>query len=82
MHYDRYGRTLSPTRRARRARPADPEGPGAQGQREGAMRGVETLMLVLIATVLFMWVVLGHSTPDERARLHDSIGDSTGIAWR
>jgi len=46
------------------------------------MRGVETLMLVLIATVLFMWVVLGHSTPDERARLHDSIGDSTGIAWR
>jgi hypothetical protein len=53
------------------------------GQREGGMRGgVETLMLVLIATVLFMWVVLGHSTSDERARLHDSMGDSTGIAWR
>ena len=44
--------------------------------------GVETLMLVLIAMVLFMWVVLGHSTPDERARLHDSMGRSTGIAWR
>jgi hypothetical protein len=46
------------------------------------MRGVEPLMLVLIATALFMWVVLGHSTSDERARLHDSMGDSTGIAWR
>ena len=46
------------------------------------MRGAETLTLVLIATVLFRWVVLGHSTPDERARLQDSMGQSTGIAWR
>ncbi len=46
------------------------------------MRGVETFTLVLIATVLFMWVVLGHSTQEERARLQDSMGQSTGIAWR
>ena len=46
------------------------------------MRSVEPVTLVLIATVLFMWVVLGHSTPDERARLQDSMGQSTGIAWR
>jgi len=29
------------------------------------------LTLVLVATVLFMWVIFAHSTPDERARLHD-----------
>jgi hypothetical protein len=46
------------------------------------MRGVETLTLLLIATVLFMWVVLGHPTPQERARLQDSMGQTTGIAWR
>jgi hypothetical protein len=46
------------------------------------MRVVETLTLLLVATVLFMWVVLAHPTPDERARLHDSMGQSTGIAWR
>jgi hypothetical protein len=42
------------------------------------MRGVETLTLVLIATVLFMWVVLGHSTPEERARLQDYDGSKHG----
>jgi hypothetical protein len=46
------------------------------------MRLVETLALLLAATVLFMWVILVHPTPDERARLHDSMGQSTGIAWR
>ena len=51
-------------------------------RREGTMRGVETLTLLLIATVLFMWVVLGHSTLQERARLQDSMGQTTGIAWR
>jgi hypothetical protein len=46
------------------------------------MRVVETLALLLGVTVLFMWVILAHPTPDERARLHDSMGSSTGIAWR
>jgi hypothetical protein len=46
------------------------------------VRAVETLALVLAATVLFMWVILAHPTPDERARLYDSMGQSTGIAWR
>jgi hypothetical protein len=46
------------------------------------MRVVETLTLLLAATVLFMWVILAHPTPDEQARLHDSMGQSTGIAWR
>jgi len=45
-------------------------------------RVVETLTLLLVATVLFMWVIFAHPTPDERARLHDSMGASTGIAWR
>ncbi len=46
------------------------------------MRTVETLCLLMAAIVFFMWAVLGHSTPEERARLHDSMGASTGIAWR
>jgi hypothetical protein len=46
------------------------------------VRAVETLTLVLAATDLFMWVIFAHPTPDERARLHDSMGQSTGIAWR
>ena len=46
------------------------------------MRAAETVTVVLTAIVLFMWAVLAHSTPDERARLHDSMGSSTGIAWR
>jgi hypothetical protein len=46
------------------------------------MRAVETLALLLAATVLFMWVILAHPTPDERARLHDSMGQSTRVAWR
>ncbi len=46
------------------------------------MRAAETLTVLLAAIVLFMWAILAHSTPDERARLHDSMGPSTGIAWR
>jgi hypothetical protein len=46
------------------------------------MRLVEALALLLVATVLFMWVILAQPTPDERARLHDSMGQSTGMAWR
>ena len=46
------------------------------------MRDVETLTLLLVVIVAFMWAVLAHSTPQERARLHDSMGQSTGIAWR
>ncbi len=46
------------------------------------VRAAETVTVVLTAIVLFMWAVLAHSTPDERARLHDSMGSSTGIAWR
>lgn len=46
------------------------------------MRAVETLTLLLAATVLFMWVILAHPTADEQARLQDSMGQSTGIAWR
>jgi hypothetical protein len=40
------------------------------------------LTLLLVAKVHFMWVILAHTTPDERACLHDSMGASTGIAWR
>lgn len=50
--------------------------------RGSVMRVTETLSLLLAAVVLFMWAVLAHSTPQERARLHDSMGASTGIAWR
>jgi hypothetical protein len=46
------------------------------------MRALETLTLLLVFTVLFMWVILAHPTADERARLYDSMGPSTGIAWR
>jgi hypothetical protein len=46
------------------------------------MRAAETLSLLLAAIVFFMWAVLAHSTPQERTRLHDSMGASTGIAWR
>jgi len=38
------------------------------------MRLVETLALLLAATVLFIWVILARPTADERARLHDSMG--------
>jgi hypothetical protein len=46
------------------------------------MRFLETLIVVLVVTVAFMWVILAHTTPEERARLHDSIGESTHVAWR
>jgi hypothetical protein len=46
------------------------------------MRLLETLTLLLATTALFMWVILAHPTPEERARLYDSMGQSTGIAWR
>ena len=46
------------------------------------MRAVETLMLLLVAVVLFMWVIFAHPTPDEQSRRYDSLGPSTGIAWR
>src|SRR5690242_4716417 len=47
-----------------------------------AMRVLETLIVVLVVTVAFMWVILAHTTPEEQARLHDSMGESTHIAWR
>jgi hypothetical protein len=46
------------------------------------MRVIETLTLLLAATALFMWVIFAHPTPDERTRVYDSMGQSTGIAWR
>ena len=46
------------------------------------MRVLETLIVVLVVTVAFMWVILAHTTPEEHARLHDSMGESTHIAWR
>lgn len=46
------------------------------------MRAVETLTLVLAAAVLFIWVILAHPTPDEQSRVYDSMGQSTGVAWR
>ena len=46
------------------------------------MRVVEALTLLLVATVLFMWVIFAHPTQEERARLYDSMGQSTGIMWR
>jgi hypothetical protein len=46
------------------------------------VRAVEMLMRVLAASVVVMWVILAHPTPDEQARVSDSMGQSTGIAWR
>ncbi|HKX05864.1 MAG TPA: hypothetical protein VJX71_25455 [Methylomirabilota bacterium] len=46
------------------------------------MRVLETSIVVLVVMVAFMWVILAHTTPEEQARLHDSIGESTHIAWR
>ncbi len=46
------------------------------------MRAFETFIVLAVATVAFLWVILAHSTPEERARLHDSMGESTHIAWR
>ena len=46
------------------------------------MRAFETLIVLLVVTVAFLWVILAHSTSEERARLHDSMGESTRIAWR
>jgi len=46
------------------------------------MRVLETLIVMLVVTVVFMWVILAHTTPEEQARLHDSMGESTHIAWR
>lgn len=46
------------------------------------MRVVETLTLLLAVTALFMWAILAHPTADEQARRYDSMGQSTGIAWR
>jgi hypothetical protein len=45
------------------------------------VRAVATLTRLLAAIVLFMWAILAHPAPEERARLHDSMGPSTGIAW-
>jgi hypothetical protein len=45
------------------------------------VRAVEALTLLLVAMVLFMWVIFA-PTPDEQSRLYDSMGPSTGIAWR
>ena len=46
------------------------------------MRVLETSIVLLVVMVAFMWVILTHITPEEQARLHDSIGESTHIAWR
>jgi hypothetical protein len=46
------------------------------------MRVLETFIVVLVATVAFLWVILARSTPEEHARLYDAMGDSTHIAWR
>jgi hypothetical protein len=40
------------------------------------------LTLLLVATVLFMWVIFAHPTSDEQGRLYDSMRASTAIAWR
>ena len=45
------------------------------------MRALETLVVLTVATVAFLWVILAHSMPEEH-RLLDSIGQSTHIAWR
>ncbi len=46
------------------------------------MRALETLFVFAVVTAAFLWVILAHSTPEEYARLHDSMGASTHIAWR
>ena len=39
------------------------------------MRVLETFIVLLIATVAFLWVILAHSTPEEHARLYDAMGE-------
>lgn len=46
------------------------------------MRAFETMLVLLVVAVAFFWVILAHSTPDEYARLYDSMGESTHISWR
>ena len=46
------------------------------------MRVLETSIVMVVLMVAFMWVILAHTTPEEQVRLHDSIGESTHIAWR
>ena len=77
MRYDRYGRRDRPSPRTRQF-----ERVRLQRRRSAIVRAVETLTLLLVATVLFMWAIFAHPTPEERSRLHDSMGQSTGIAWR
>ena len=71
-------------------RPAMSRGGPQRGRRamkcpqrpEAVMRVLETSIVVLVVMVTFMWVILAHTTPEEQARLHDSMGESTHIAWR
>jgi hypothetical protein len=46
------------------------------------MRTVEAVAVLLGAIVLFLWVALAHLTSEDRARLYDAMGESTGNAWR
>ena len=46
------------------------------------MRALEALVVLTVATVAFLGVILAHSTPEDQARLHDSLGQRTHIAWR
>ena len=46
------------------------------------MRALETFVVLSITALAFLWVILAHSTPEEQARLRDSMGESTHIAWR
>ncbi len=88
MRYDRYSRRDRPSPQTRRPERVRLQRGGWRGSHRDAIwrgsivRAVETLTLLLAATVLFMWAILAHPTPEERARLHDSMGQSTGIAWR
>lgn len=40
------------------------------------------LVVGLISCALFFWTVVAHPTAQERSRMYDSIGGSTGVNWR
>ena len=93
MQYDRYGRrgyirrgTSAPRRAGASVTGRTPtRAAGDEGRArrsEAVMRVLETSIVMLGVMVAFMWVILAHTTPEEQARRHDSIGESTHIAWR
>ena len=46
------------------------------------MRFMEWAFMMFVAVAAFLYVVFGYPTPEERMRVRDSMGRSTGVNWR